>query len=200
MKRGTWLALALVFVGIGVAAQVPTPQTPPKGQMPDLGRPTKGDDTIPPFDFDAYFLGTWTFEWDMPEGPLGPAGRLEGKTVYTAVGGGVYHAVTDAVGPAGKITIKEVIRYKKGDKTLSRDVTDSRGYSYTQRGTIGGDLGGLYYIYFDSDTVQVGGKPVRLKHSLRLTAPLSYRLGVSVSEDNGPFINYGNPWWRKELK
>jgi hypothetical protein len=198
MKRGTWLALALVFVGIGVAAQVPTPQTPPKGQMPDLGRPTKGDDTIPPFDFDAYFLGTWTFEWDMPEGPLGPAGRLEGKTVYTAVGGGVYHAVTDAVGPAGKITIKEVIRYKKGDKTLSRDVTDSRGYSYTQRGTIGGDLGGLYYIYFDSDTVQVGGKPVRLKHSLRLTAPLSYRLGVSVSEDNGPFINYGNPWWRKE--
>ena len=60
---------------------------------------------------------------------------------------------------------------------MSRDVTDSRGYSYTQRGTIGGDLGGLYYIYFESDTVQVGGKPVRLKHSLRLTAPLSYRLG-----------------------
>ena len=82
--------------------------------MPDLGRPTKNDDAIPLFDFDAYFLGAWTFEWDMPEGPLGPAGRLEGTTVYTALGGGVYQAVTDATGPAGKVTIKEVIRLQQG--------------------------------------------------------------------------------------
>ena len=195
----TRLALAVIVLGGTLFAQTPAPQ-PPRGQMPDLGRPTKDDDKIPPFDFDAYFLGTWTFEWDLPEGPLGPAGRLEGKTVYTALGGGAYQAITDATGPTGKVTIKEVIRYQKGDKTLSREVTDSRGFSYSQRGTIGGDLGGLYYIYFESDAVRVNGKNVRLKHSLRLTAPRSYRLGVSVSDDDGPFINYGNPWWRKEPK
>jgi hypothetical protein len=198
----TRLTLAFIVLSGTLSAQAPQPPTPqpPRGQMPDLGRPTKDDDKIPPFDFDAYFLGTWTFEWDMPEGPLGPAGRLEGKTVYTALGSGAYQAITDATGPTGKVTIKEVIRYQKGDKTLSREVTDSRGYSYAQKGTIGGDLGGLYYIYFESDPVRVNGKAVRLKHSLRLTAPLSYRLGVSVSEGDGPFINYGNPWWRKELK
>ena len=44
--------------------------------MPTLGRPTEGTDTVPLFDFDTYFLGKWTFEWSMPESPLGPAGTL----------------------------------------------------------------------------------------------------------------------------
>ncbi len=169
----------------------------PRGQMPDLGRPTKNDDTLPLFDFDVYFPGTWTFEWDVPDGPLGPAGRLEGTTVYTALGDGVYQAVTDATGPTGRFTVKEVIRYQKEQKALTREVTDSRGYAYKQKGTIGGDLGGLYYIYFDSEPVTINGRSVRLKHGLRLTSPLSYRLSATVSVDNGPFTNYGTPWWRK---
>jgi len=197
--RAIVIGLVLILIAGLASAQTPPPQKP-RGQMPDLGRPTKDDDKLPPLDFDAYFLGTWTFEWDLPEGALGPAGRLEGKTVYTALGGGTYQAVTDATGPTGKVTIKEIFRYQKGDKAITREVTDSRGYSYKERGTVGGDLGGAYYIYFESDPVTINGKPVRLKHNLRLTAPLSYRLAASVSEENGPFINYGNPWWRKEAK
>ena len=42
-------------------AQVP-PTEPPKGLMPNLGRPTKPDDVVPLLDFDKYFLGTWTFD------------------------------------------------------------------------------------------------------------------------------------------
>jgi hypothetical protein len=38
---------------------------------------------------------------------------------------------------------------------------------------------------------------VRLKHVLRLTSPLGYRVSATVSVDNGPFTNYGTPWWRK---
>ena len=51
------------------------PQSPlPKGQAPALGRPTNSTDPMPLFDFDEYFIGRWTFEWDVPEGPLGPDG------------------------------------------------------------------------------------------------------------------------------
>ena len=58
----------------------------PKGQMPELGRPTKVGDELPLFNFDAYFPGTWTFEWDMPEGPLGPSGQVTGTTtVYKVI-------------------------------------------------------------------------------------------------------------------
>jgi hypothetical protein len=201
MTRQLAAACLLVALSGDVSSQTPTPAPqPPRGQMPDLGRPTKNEDTLPLFDFDAYFPGTWTFEWDMPDGPFGPAGRLEGTTVYSALGGGRYHAVTEATGPAGRVTIKEAITYQKDQKTLTREVTDSRGFSYSQKGTIGGDLGGLYYIYFESEPFTVNGTPVRVRHSLRLTAPLSYRLGVSVSESGGPFINNGNPWFRKQLK
>ncbi len=44
-----------------------------------LGRPTDSDDKVPTFDFDEYFLGKWTFEWSMPETPLGPAGQYAGR-------------------------------------------------------------------------------------------------------------------------
>ena len=46
--------------------------------MPVLGRPTEGTDTVPLFDFDTYFLGKWTFEWSMPESPLGPGRAVLG--------------------------------------------------------------------------------------------------------------------------
>ncbi|HUR19434.1 MAG TPA: hypothetical protein VMZ90_01415 [Vicinamibacterales bacterium] len=198
MRRAILWSIILVGAGGGITAQTPPQQPPPpRGQMPDLGRPTKHDDTLPLFDFDAYFLGKWTFEWDMPEGPLGPAGRLEGTTVYSSLGGGKYQALTDATGPSGKVTIKEVFTYQREQKTVSRDVTDSRGYSYSQTGTIGGDLGGIYNLFFESGPVTIGGTPVRLKHLLRLTSPFSYRVSATVSVNDGPFTNYGTPWWRK---
>jgi hypothetical protein len=165
--------------------------------MPDLGRHTQQDDKVPLFDFAAYFVGKWTFEWDMPDGPLGPAGRIEGTTVYRPLGNDVFEAMSDAIGPAGKFTIKETIRYQREQKTLSRDVSDSRGFSYTQKGTIGGDLGGFYTIYLESEPFTAGGTPVRLRHTMRLTAPLAYRVSTTVAIKDGDFRNYGTPWWRK---
>ncbi len=182
----------------GRTGQLPSGQPPlPKGQMPDLGRHTQQDDKVPLFDFDAYFLGRWNFEWDMPEGPLGEAGRVEGTTIYTTTGDGAYQALTDATGPDGTFTVKETIRYQREEKTLTRDVADSRGFSYTQTGTIGGDLGGFYTIYFESAPFLVKGEAVRLKHAMRLTSPLAYRVSTTVSEKDGAFRNYGTPWWSK---
>jgi hypothetical protein len=198
MKRAIGLFVLVGLSAPSLAAQsLPPQQPPPKGQMPDLGRNTKQDDKVPLFDFDMYFLGKWTFEWDMPEGPLGAAGRVEGLTVYTALDNGVYEAITEATGPDGTFTVKETIRYQREQKTLSRDVVDSRGFTYTQTGTIGGDLGGFYTIYFESAPFQVKGQSVRLKHTMRLTAPLAYRVSTTVSVKDEPFRNYGTPWWRK---
>jgi hypothetical protein len=193
------LALAsLLCVCVGaLAAQTATPPQLPKGQTPDRGRHTQQDDTVPLFDFDAYFLGRWAFEWDIPEGPLGTAGRLEGATVYRAAGGGVYEAISEGSGPDGKFSIKETITYQRDQKTLTRDVVDSRGFTYSQKGTIGGDLGGFYTIYLDSTPFQVNNETVQLKHTMRLTSPLAYRVSTTVSVNGGAFRNYGTPWWRK---
>lgn len=198
MKR-TFLLLTLAAT-VSINAQAP-PQTPPqlpKGQMPDLGRNTKHDDAIPLFDFDAYFPGRWTFEWDVPESPLGPAGRIEGTTIYRKTGEGTYQATTEAEDPADKkFTINEVIKYQREHKTITRDVVDSRGFKYSQKGTVGGDLGGIYTIYFEGVPFTANGKSVQLRQMMRLTAPLAYRLSTTIAVDGGEFRNYGTPWWRK---
>ena len=197
MKRTLSAAvLGVALAGAGVAGQ--TAQLP-KGQMPDLGRPTKVDDQLPLFNFDEYFPGKWTFEWDVPEGALGPSGRITGTTIYKAIDAGrFYEATTDATGPGGAFKLREMIAYQKDHKTLARHVADSRGFSFLQAGTIGGDLGGLYTIYFDGSPFTYNGKTVRIKHAMRLLSPLNYKVSTTVSVDGGPFRNYGNPWWRKD--
>ena len=197
---GILLALAYLVAAATppLAGQQPPKPQLPKGQMPELGRPTQGDDPLPPFNFDDYFLGKWTFEWDVPEGPLGPSGRITGTTVYTAVDGRFYEAKTDAAGAWGPFSMREMLAYHKENKTLARQTTASRGFSFLQIGTVGGDLGGLFNIYLESSPFTLNGKSVRVKHAMRLLSPFNYKVGTTVSVDGGPFINYGNPWWRKD--
>lgn len=189
----------VLFAALATIALQPPAQAPlPKGQMPDLGRPTKPGDALPPFDADAYFPGKWSFEWDVPDGALGEAGRVEGTTTYTSVGNGAFDVTTAATGAWGAFTVHERLTYDRAHKTVSRSVADSRGFSYQQTGTIGGDLGGFWNIYLESAPFTLNGHAVRIKHSMRLLSPFNYKVGVAVSVDGGPFRNYGNPWWRKD--
>jgi hypothetical protein len=191
--------LAVVGLAATIGATMTAQQTLPKGQMPELGRPTKVGDELPLFDFDGYFTGKWTFEWDMPEGVLGESGRVTGTTTYKVIEAGTsYQADTDATGPGGAFTVRETFGYQKENKTISRQVTDSRGFSYTQSGTIGGDLGGIYNLLLESSPFTYSGHSVRIKHTLRTMSPFNYKVATSVSVDGGPFRNYGNPWWRKD--
>jgi hypothetical protein len=192
---------ALLASGPVARAQPPDPSSGQiKGQAPDRGRPTQHDDEQPLLDFEAYFLGApWTFEWDVPEGPLGAAGRITGTTTYKALGGRFYEATTRADGPDGAFTVTEVIGYQKDSKVMSRHVTDSRGLAFDELATVGADLGGFYNILFESAPFQAGGHTVRMRHTMRLNAPLAYRVATSVSVDDGPFTNYGTPWWRKQV-
>ena len=192
--------LAVIALTASITAQ-PPPDTSqlPKGQMPELGRPTKVDDELPLFDFDAYFTGKWTFEWDMPEGVLGESGTVTGTTIYKAIEPGrVYQADTSGTGPGGTFTVREQITYQKDAKTISRQVSDSRGLVYSQAGTIGGDLGGIYNILLDGAPFTYNGHRVRIKQTLRTMSPFNSKVATSVSVDGGPFRNSGNPWWRKD--
>ncbi len=170
----------------------------PKSQTPDLGRPTRVTDEQPPLNFGDYFVGKWTFEWDMPEGPLGPSGLVKGAIAYRRLDGPFFEATTTASGPAGTVTIKETIAYRLEGKTLTRWLVDSRGFSYMQVASVGGDLGGYFNIYYEGSPFTYQGKTIRIKNALRLTSPLRYRNTVTVSTDGGPFVNYGSAWFEKD--
>jgi hypothetical protein len=197
----TLAAIGLVVLISGPFAQQQPPASPqlPRGQMPELGRPTQADDPIPPFDFDAYFLGRWTFEWIVPESPLGPAGDLAGTTTYKAIDGKFYEAETQAKGPAGPFKVRERIAYHKEHKAIARQVTDSRGFSYMQIASVGADLGGFYYINYESEPFTFKGRTIRVRDSIRLVSPVNYKVSTTISVDGGRFTNYGNPWWQKQV-
>src|SRR5437773_4132933 len=112
MKVVCAIAVAALAASPLVSAEQDKPQLP-KSQIPDLGRPTRPNDEQPLFDFDAYFLGKWTFEWEVPEGVLGPSGTITGSIIYKKVEGPFYEATTTASGPSGPMSIKESIAYRK---------------------------------------------------------------------------------------
>ena len=181
-----------------LSAQPPEPKPQlPKSQVPDLGRPTRVTDEQPPFNFGEYFVGRWTFEWDVPDGVFGASGTVKGTVTYKHIDGPFFEATTTATAPGGPFTMKETIAYRAEGKTATRWVADSRGFSYMQVAPVGGDLGGYFNIYYDSTPFVVKGKTVRIKHALRLTSPLRYRNTVTVSVDGGPFTNYGSSWYEK---
>jgi hypothetical protein len=196
--KAQFSVVVLVCLSAGLAAQQPPPQ--PKGVMPNLGRPTQATDEVPPLDFEGYFTGAWDFEWTVPESALGPAGPVTGTTTYRSLGNDIFEAESKGEGPKGPFTVKERIEYQKDKKLVTRQVTDSRGYDYTTKATVAGDLGGIYYLLYESDPFKAGGKTVRLKENVRLLSPFNYRVAMTVSEDGGEFSNYGNPWWRKQVK
>ena len=157
-------ALLLVFSGSGTraVAEPGLPQPPdrsespdapslPQGQIPDLGRPTEAGDEVPTFDYDAYFPGVWTFEWRVPDSPLGPGGLLTGaETFAPGRDGRHYRATIEAEGPEGPFTTESTIIYLAGQRAFVRQDTDSRGFAMLRAGRIGGDLGGFYTIHYET--------------------------------------------------
>ena len=178
-------------------SQVPLKE-PPKGLMPNLGRPTKADDVVPLLDFDKYFPGKWTFAADAPDSVLGPGGEVSGTVTYRKIGEGFYEAHYEGKGESGKFTITETIAYHREQKVAFRHVTDSRGYSYTQMAAVGGNIGGDYRLFFQSAPFTFKGKQVRLNHTIYLAAPLTFRVDVEVAEGTGPFMHL-SPWRYRKM-
>jgi hypothetical protein len=199
LRRLAFVVIAAVWcqAPTGAQSQDPKPQLP-KSQIPDLGRPTRPTDEQPLLNFGEYFIGKWNFEWDVPEGPLGTSGVVKGSVVFKHVDGPFYEATTTATGPDGAISIKETIAYRAEGRTAARWVTDSRGFTYSQLASVGGDLGGFFNLYFEGSPFVYKGKTLRVKNALRLTSPLRYRNSVTVSTDGGPFVNYGTVWFEKD--
>jgi hypothetical protein len=194
------LAIGAAAVALATTLAAPQQDKPqlPKSQIPDLGRPTRVTDEQPLFSFEEYFPGKWSFEWDVPDGVLGPSGTIKGSIVYKKIEGPFFEATTTATAPSGALTIKELIAYRREGKTASRYVTDSRGFSYQQIAPVGGDLGGYFNLYYEGSPFAYKGKTVRVKNALRLTSPLRYRNSVTISVDGGPFTNYGSAWYEKD--
>ncbi len=165
-------------------------------QPAQQSRPTDPTDPMPPPDMD-YFLGAWTFEWNVPESPLGPAGKIKGKETYKKIQATTYESEIEGEGPTGAFKGRARISYNEKVKLVTRAETGLFGVTVTKTGPIGGDLGGYYTIHWESEPIKKGGKTIKLKGKTLMLSPAFYRLQVQISIDGGPWTNFGNPWFQK---
>lgn len=181
--------LILIFVMLILAAGQQS------GQQPS--RPTSPDDPMPPPDMD-YFVGTWSFDWNVPESPLSPAGKIKGTETYRkGKGEGVYESLIVGSSPLGDFKGSAVTSYSQKERTVDRTDDVLFGTKVRLSGPIGGDLGGYYTIFWESAPIKKGGKTIILKGKTMMLSPASFRLQMRISVDGGPFTNYGNPWFTK---
>ncbi len=195
-------ALAILTAGLVclplVAGAQPPDRPLPRGQIPDLGRPTQAGDEVPAFDYDAYFPGEWTFEWRVPDSPLGPGGLITGtETYHPGEDGRNYRSTMEAEGPDGPFTVSSTIIYLAEQRAFVRQEADSRGFARLMAGRIGGDLGGFYTIHYEAAPFEANGSQVVVRLVTRLVSPVNYRVEARISVDGGPFTNFGNAWWQK---
>ena len=137
-------------------------------------RPTEPTDPMPPPNMD-YFIGAWSFEWNVPESPLGPAGKFKGKETYKKQAkGSAYESLIEGDGPAGPFKGRALTEYNEKDKIVTRTESALFGLS-----------------------IKKDGKTVKLKGKTLMLSPANYRLQVQISIDGGPYKNFGNPWFTK---
>ncbi len=168
----------------------------PQQSAQQPSRPTEPTDPMPPPNMD-YFVGSWTFEWNVPESPLGPAGKIKGKETYKKTSDGVYESEIEGEGPEVAFKGRATTNYNEKERQVTRSETGLFGVSLVKTGPIGGDLGGYYTIFWETQPIRKNGKTIKLKGKTLMLSPANYRLQVQISVDGGPYANFGNPWFRK---
>lgn len=151
---------------------------------------------MPPPNMD-YFIGTWAFDWNVPESALSPAGKIEGTEVYKKLAAGSYESLIEGTGPLGAFKGHATTIYNEKEKMVTRSETGPFGVTLKEIGPIGGDLGGYYTIFWETDPITKDGKTIKLKGKTQMLSPANYRLRVQISVDGGPYTNFGNPWFHK---
>lgn len=201
-KTSLFVALALVMVlapltGPDLLAQQQGRPQPGATQ----GGPTDSSDPMPKFNI-YYYLGTWEFEWNVPETPLGSGGKVSGfETVTRAFDGRYLEATAEGESPEGKFTSHALMSYldTPAGQFLTRYEVNSRGLVLLKSGVLGGDMGGWYSHYWETPVFERNGARFQLKGRSYMVSPANYRVNTQISIDGGPFQNFGTIWYSKSI-
>ncbi len=154
-----------------------------------------GDDPLP---FDPhYFIGVWEIDGPVPESALGEAGDFVGTETVRYIGGCAYESTIEAMIGDTTFTATSLMYYDRRSKYMVRLEDDSRGVRLLKSGRVGGDPGGFYSHHWETPAVTSQGTEVRLTGRTYITSPYAFRVQTRLSEDGGPFINFGTVWWER---
>jgi hypothetical protein len=169
-----------------------------------LSRPTRPGDDMPFWD-PEYFVGTWDVEMRSQDSAFSSGGAGGGTLTIkaNAANGCLDEGTLTAEDPDGKKFTRSMSAvYDPAAKTLTWTEKDSRGYTITEKGPIGGELGGLFHFHFGDDNsvpaTMLAGKQYRFKGVVEMSSPDFFKNDLQISEGGGPFKTFGRVTYDKE--
>ena len=155
MKRGI-VVVSIVFSILAGASLAQTPQMPQPG--PEQKRL-------------QYYAGTWTSEYEMKAGPMGPGGKMI-STDHTQMMPGGFFAVThtDGKGAMGELHELAVMGYDAAGKVYTYDSFNNFGEAQHFTGTVQGDTW----------TWTSEGPPVKMRFTAKEVSPTMYTMKLEM--------------------
>ena len=163
--------------------------------------PTRGNEMMPPFD-PRYFLGAWEIEWNPPETGLFPPGKWSGTETVTHVANR-YLRISIAMENEDGVTMTGdgimLYEFGLGGQSITRFVRYDAGFSIFQYGPLGGDLGGYYSTFWETQEIAYRERTFVLQGRSYFVSPAAYRINQQISIDGEAFFNFGIMWLTKAV-
>lgn len=157
MKRG----IVVVSIVLGILAAVSLAQTP--SQMPQPGPEQKRL---------QYYAGTWTSEYEMKPGAMGPGGKMT-STDHTQMLPGGFFAVThtDGKGSMGELHEVAIMGYDSEGRVYTYDSYNNFGEAEHFKGTVQGDTW---------TWTSEASKPAKLRFIAKEVSPTMYTMKLEM--------------------
>jgi hypothetical protein len=138
----------------------------------------------------AYFVGTWTVDGTIAQGPWGNGGKFSSTNTNEWMDGNFFvvgHSdfkMPPELGGDGKGT--SFIGYDTEQNVYTYDAFNSQGRRESSKGAITAD------IWIWTSTLNFGGQEIQRKSTMKILSPTSYTLKLEVSIDGTnwmPFLD-----------
>ena len=135
-----------------------------------------------------YFLGTWTVDATIGQGPWGSGGKFTSTDTTDWMPGSFFlerHAdfkMPPELGGDGRAT--SIMGYDSDQNVYTRDEFNSLGHRGVSKGTLSGDT------WTWTSTQNYGGQEIKQKMTLKVLTPSSYTMKFEVSPDGTNWMTF----------
>lgn len=135
-----------------------------------------------------YFLGAWTTDATIGQGPWGAGGKFSSTDTTEWMTGGFFletHSdfkMPPELGGDGKVVA--FMGYDTNENVYTYDEFNSQGHREVSKGTVNGDT------WTWTSTQNYGGQEIKQKMTVKTLTPTSYNMKFEVSMDGTNWITF----------
>jgi Protein of unknown function (DUF1579) len=127
-----------------------------------------------------YYAGTWTSDYEVKPGPMGPGGKMSTTDHSQMLPGGFFLVThTEGKGFMGDMHEVTVMGYDAEGKVYTYDAFNNFGEAEHFKGTVQGDT------WTWTSEYKMGGQPVKMRFIAKEVSPTMYTMRLEMAGGSG---------------